>query len=247
MEHTQNNETPEQITPNAPDGETLAEEVSRAVADEATADADQGLDAWDDPDEPLAPSEAMSESTPPPQSALPIVDKEEFVSAIEEFRERASGSTEFRAANGNEYILTPFDAWTFRQNRVATITFEMIEKKIGDVRKLAQGFGMQTIMNIVNDETIWCQFFHMLYVPKDLRMYDPEQADQAKEDMLDLDNKHAIGAIYHFFMSFASFIPSAIRIFFQANPTLYMMLTSVLEEARKHPFTGSSPNASPTR
>ena len=181
-----------------------------------------------------------------------LENQEKLTEVLEDLRKRSEPALHYTTPTGREYVLVPFDQWTFFQNLRAAASFEKFQKD-GTLKKAYAPIvdkwnkGTLTIPDFVgivyNDPELFREFFHLLYVPAATGMYDESDkaVEQAKKDMMGLRNEHTMGALYHFFISAVSFFPSVILTYFQASmdqetkeglDLLLMVLVATQEERR---------------
>lgn len=170
---------------------------------------------------------------------------DELKDAFYELAEGGSHMKKFTApGSGREYVLTPLNLWTPRQNKAVRDIYRKAEESVrqgGDAAeddgdaKVALGRILQALM----EADLWCDAFSVIYLPVDSSRYTKEEADEYKDDFMDLTNEQALGALAFFIASSASSIPSGILGFFRETP-----MAKAIEDWRTR--AGGSDNATST-
>lgn len=183
---------------------------------------------------PDAPETEAPTDTTAEAPATPEFDPAELLTkGLGDLLEIAEPAQEFEGALGT-YKLTPLNAWTVRQNLAAREIYKRAIKKIRDGRTEGKKIDFIAVVDsLLDDEALWCDLFSLLYIPSDEARYKVERAKEYREDMLEMTNQQAIGALAFFITSSLSFIPRDILGFFrEMNVPMVTAVINVLERPR---------------
>ena len=190
-------------------------------------------------DETTAPAEETPEESPqaiPDGVDTPEIDPEEtmqmLTEGLAELLEMAEPAREFKGAHGTDN-LTNLGGWTARQNKVAREIYKRVMKLVRETRSGGEKVSLLTIIDtLLDEENLWCDLFSIMYIPDTATRYDPEKAKEYRDDMLEMTNQLAVGALAFFITSSLSSIPRGILDFFRGMPMVGAVLAALEQQKR---------------